>query len=83
MTDRPRISQDASDRARKAKKRREVAFIIPFIGLILFSSPLLDALGVGSSTAQNRYFALFLIWGLLILGAFVTSRMLKPEIEKS
>ena len=81
MTQNRKISQDATTRARHARKRRELALLLPLIGVLVVVSPLTDALGIGSTNIFTRYVGIFAIWALLIAAAFTLSRLLKSEIE--
>lgn len=83
MSKSARISPNASERARQARKRREVALFLPFIGALLFLTPLLDAFGFGEASVARKYLSIFSVWLILILISALISRTLRPDIEKS
>ena len=81
MTKRPRISESATVLARQARKRAEIALLIPALGCVIFMSPLLDAFGLGAATLQRQFVGIFGIWSVLILFSFAVRRLLRPDIE--
>ena len=82
MSERPKISQDATERARKTRKRRELALLIPLVGCLVILSPIMDGMGIGSADISRRYIAVFVVWACLIAAAYVLSRLLRPQIEE-
>jgi len=69
--------------ARRGRKKREVALILPIIGTLLLLTPILRALtvGDGSSPLTNALVFIFSVWAVLIIAAFILSRALIPEIR--
>ena len=71
-------------RARKSgKKIRELAFLLPFVGVVLLYTPIMNAV-----TADNQephllqlIFYIFGIWAALIFSALVLSKFLIKEMD--
>ncbi len=71
-------AQSAADRRGQiARKTRDLAAILPLLGIIFFASPLISAITGGEEGAlPNAVFYIFAIWGALIALAFILSRLL-------
>lgn len=68
----------ADRRGQIARKTRELAAILPLLGVIFFASPLISAITGGEeSELPNAVFYIFAIWGALIMLAFILSRLLR------
>ena len=66
---------------RRSRKLREMALIIPVIGILVFVTPMLDMFGQGSAGLGTRVLYIFGLWFVLILCAFLLSRRLKSEVR--
>ncbi len=76
-------AQSAADmRGQITRKTRDLAAILPLLGVIFFASPLISAITGGEEdelTSAALY--IFSIWGGLIALAFVLSRILRSEAD--
>lgn len=72
-------AQSAADRRGQiARKTRDLAAILPLLGVIFFATPLISAVTGGEEGAlPSAVFYIFAIWGGLIALAFVLSRLLR------
>lgn len=80
MNDRARFERTDKS-ARRLRKLRDIAFIIPLIGLVLLASPVMNALA-GIWIPDNTGGAIgyvFVIWAGLIGAAFLLSRYLSDD----
>ena len=74
--------REAERRARSARKRRDAAAVLTIVGVILFASPLVSAVGsgTGDSAVPLAVQYVFNLWAALILAAFLLARALSgPE----
>lgn len=77
-------SFDAVDKkTRRSRKLREIALILPIIGVVLLLTPILKAFTAGDETSPltNSMIIIFGVWAVLIAAAFILSRALVPEIR--
>lgn len=77
-------AQSAADkRGQIARKTRDLAAILPLLGIIFFATPLISAITGGEEGAlPNAVFYIFAIWGALIVLAFVLSRLLRSGSDQ-
>lgn len=70
--------------ARKMRKRRDASAILTVLGVVLFTSPLISAIGSaqGSGGVPVAVQYVFDIWAVLIAAAFIMSRLL-PGVESA
>ena len=66
-------------RARAFRKWRDAAAVFTALGVVLFASPLVSAFGAGAgdSSVPLAVQFIFNFWAVLIVGAFVLSRLLR------
>ncbi len=76
-------AQSAADRRGQiVRKTRDLAAILPLLGIIFFATPLISAITGGEeSELPNAVFYIFAIWGCLIALAFILSRLLRSEAD--
>ncbi len=74
---------DADKKARRNRKKRELALILPVIGVILLLTPIIKSFTGASETSPLISAMLFIfgVWALLIAAAFILSRSLISEIR--
>lgn len=74
--------REAERRARSMRKKRDAAAILTVLGVVLFTSPLVSAIGSadGGGTVPLAVQYIFDIWAILIAAAFVLARVL-PRAE--
>lgn len=74
-------AQSAADRRSQiGRKLRDLAAILPLLGVILFASPLISAItGGDDGVLPSAAFYVFAVWGALIALAFILSRFLQDE----
>jgi Na+-driven multidrug efflux pump len=78
-------SFDAVDKkTRRSRKVREIALLLPAIGVILLLTPILQAFTTTDDTSHLTSSLLFIfgLWAVLIIAAFILSRALLPEIRE-
>lgn len=73
----------ANKKSRLSRKRREIALILPVIGIILLLTPLLRFFTKGSEVSPlvSAVLFIFSVWAVLITAAFFLSRALISEIR--
>lgn len=73
--------RDEDDRrALTARKLRDVAALLPAVGALLLATPLLSPMTGGVEGALPRALVyIFGVWAVLILGAFILSRLLDRD----
>lgn len=71
-------AQNAADRRGQiSRKLRDLAALLPLVGVIVFASPLISAVaGGGDGALSSAAFYVFASWGALIALAFILSRYL-------
>ena len=74
----------ANKKTRSTRKKREVALILPIVGVILLLTPILQSFTIGNETSPLTSTLLFIfgVWAALIVSAFILSRILIPEIRE-
>ncbi len=77
----PEGYQRREDVARRSRKLRDLALLLPFCGAIAFASPVLDAFESANSGIGHKVIYIFGCWIFLIVCAFVLSRALRTEIR--
>lgn len=78
----PDAAREAEYAARSFRKRRDASAVLTILGIIIFASPLVSAVGSGNgeSAVPLAVQYVFNAWAALIGGAFLVSRALsKPE----
>lgn len=75
----------ANKKTRRSRKKREVALILPVIGIILLLTPILKSFTISNEASPLTSTLLFIfgVWAVLIAAAFILSRALVPEIRKN
>ena len=70
-------------KSRLSRKKREIALILPVIGIILLLTPLLRFFTTGSEVSPliSAVLFIFSVWAVLIAAAFFLSRALISEIR--
>lgn len=76
-------AQSAADRRGQiARKTRDLAAILPLLGVIFFTTPLISAITGGEEgRLPSAVLYIFSVWGGLIVLAFVLSRVLRSEAD--
>jgi hypothetical protein len=66
-----------------SRKKREIALILPIIGIVLLLTPVLKSFAVGNeaSSLTSVMLIIFGVWAGLIAAAFLLSRALISEIR--
>lgn len=74
-------AQSAADRRSQiGRKLRDLAALLPLLGVLLFATPLISAItGGDDGELPSAVFYVFVVWGALIALAFFLSRVLKGE----
>jgi len=74
----------ANKKTRRSRKKRELALILPLVGVILLLTPILKSFTIDNQTTPLTSTLLFIfsVWAILIAAAFILSRVLIPEIRK-
>lgn len=75
----------AERRARTMRKRRDAAAVLTILGVVLFASPLVSAIGSadGGGTVPLAVQYVFDVWAMLIAGAFIMARLLPRSEDAS
>lgn len=70
-------------KARRSRKKRDLALMLPVIGIILLLTPILKSFTIGNEASPLTSTMLFIfgVWAVLIVAAFILSRILVPEIR--
>jgi hypothetical protein len=70
-------------KSRGSRKKRDIALILPIIGIILLLTPVLKSFAVGNeaSSLTSVMLIIFGVWAGLIAAAFLLSRALISEIR--
>jgi len=70
-------------KSRGSRKKREIALILPIIGIILLLTPVLKSFAIGdeASGLTSVMLIIFGVWAGLIAAAFLLSRALISEIR--
>lgn len=76
--------EEVHKRTRHSRKTREIALILPIIGVVLLLTPVLRAFTGNDETSQLTSSMLFIfgVWAALIAAAYFLSRALIPEIRE-
>lgn len=76
-------AQSAADmRGQIARKTRDLAAILPLLGVVFFATPLISAITGGEDNElPGAVLYIFSVWGGLIALAFVLSRLLRSEAD--
>lgn len=62
------------------RKRRDLAALLPIIGILFFVSPFVSTLNQSKdANVTGTAIYIFSIWALLIIGAFFLSKILRDE----
>jgi Na+-driven multidrug efflux pump len=78
-------SFDAVDKkTRRSRKVREIALMLPAIGVVLLLTPILKAFTTDDETSSLTDSLLFIfgVWAILIVAAFFLSRVLLPKVRE-
>lgn len=73
--------QRREEAARRSRKLRDLALLLPFCGAIALASPMLDAFESANTGIGHKVIYVFGCWIALIVCAFVLSRALRAEIR--
>jgi hypothetical protein len=81
MTETPSAQRDIN--RRQLRKRTELSLAIPIVGIFFLVSPLLNSFTQGEGQSQYAHVITYVfgIWGILILGAFLMSRLLSDDVD--
>lgn len=81
----PDAPREAERRARKMRKRRDAAGILTVLGVVLFTSPLISAIGSaeGGGAVPLAVQYVFDVWAILIGAAFIMARVLPGSDDVS
>lgn len=77
----PEGYQSREQAARRSRKLRDLALMLPICGAIAFASPVLDAFESANADIAHKVIYVFGCWIVLIVCAFVLSRALRAEIR--
>ena len=70
----------ADRRGQIGRKVRDLAAILPLLGVVFFASPLISAItGGDEGELPNAVFYIFVVWAVLIALAFILSRLLRSD----
>jgi Na+-driven multidrug efflux pump len=74
---------ETNKKARRSRKIREAALLLPIIGIILLLTPVLKIFTTNNEVSPliNSMLFIFGVWAVLISAAFILSRLLIPEIR--
>jgi len=78
----PKRYERREESARRSRKLRDLALLLPFCGAIAFASPVLDAFETANADIGHKVIYVFGCWILLIICAFLLSRALRSEIRE-
>ena len=78
----PQKYKRSEEDARRSRKLRDLALLLPFCGAVAFASPVLDAFESANAGIGNKVIYVFGCWILLIVCAFLLSRALRSEIRE-
>lgn len=67
--------------ARRGRKLRDLALLLPISGAIAFTSPVLDSFASANADIGHKVIYVFGCWIVLIVCAFLLSRALRAEIR--
>ncbi|MBO6548802.1 MAG: hypothetical protein JJ964_04180 [Rhizobiales bacterium] len=72
------------NKKRAKRKIRELAFILPALGIFFFLTPFINTIITSDTSTDIRelFYYIFTAWALLILGAYGLSRKLTNEEDK-
>jgi len=75
--------QSVDKKVRCRRKARDIALLLPIIGIILFLTPMHKIFSTSADTPSLRGSLLFIfgVWAVLIFAAFILSRALIPELR--
>lgn len=74
--------QNKERRARRSSKRREMALLLPILGVVFFATPVLDIFSGANETLGSKVTYIFGCWIGLIVLALAVSRLLRLELRK-
>ena len=77
----PDVFREKSAQNRKSRKRRELALLLPLLGVIGFASPVIDMFWGAEATLALKVAYIFGVWAVLIVLAFTLSRTLRSEMK--
>lgn len=74
----------AHKKIRRSRKTREIALVLPVIGVALLLTPVLKAFTANDEASHLTSSMLFIfgVWAGLIVAAFILSRALVPEMRE-
>ena len=78
----PKRYERREESARRSRKLRDLALLLPFCGVIAFASPVLDTFESANAGLGHKVIYVFGCWFLLIVCAFLLSRALRSEIRE-
>jgi hypothetical protein len=73
--------REVERRARIMRKRRDAAAVLTILGVVLFTSPLISAIGAADSREAVPLAVqyVFDVWAILIAAAFILARVLPGQ----
>ncbi|MEK6204310.1 MAG: hypothetical protein N2B02_01565 [Amylibacter sp.] len=74
---------EMNKKSQGSRKKREIALILPIIGIVLLLTPVLKSFAVGNEASglTSVMLIIFGVWAGLIAAAFLLSRALISEIR--
>lgn len=66
------------------RKKRDLAFILPLIGILFFLTPIIDTMSISDSLTPLNQLIIFIfgIWALLIICTFFLAYSLRHEVHE-
>lgn len=81
----PHTPEARDQERRKKRKKSELSFGVTALGLVLLLTPLINAFTTFNDTPSIFALLVYLFsaWAILILGAFIVSRILVSEVTEN
>jgi ABC-type Co2+ transport system permease subunit len=77
------LFESVDKKVRRSRKSRDIALLLPIIGIILFLTPIHKIFSTSTVTPSLSGLLLFIfgVWAVLIFAALILSRTLIPELR--